>query len=121
MVDHALPGQILLGDFLTRGGDDGKGEGTLEFVKSAAASLDQLTGLEISEGRIARIHCYVTGRDVGGGHYSVDRYDVRDKHGTMRTMYNAKINIHRDAAEPIFLGIRGDDLSGFEASRVEVR
>jgi hypothetical protein len=109
MVDHALPGQILLGDFVT----------TPDFVQNTAATLDQLNGLDISGGRIGNIRCYLTGRSLGGGHYSVNRYHLRDKHGTSRTVYNAKINIHRDKAEPIFLGIRTDGLRAFNASKVE--
>ena len=49
----------------------------------------------------------------------VDRYHLRDKHGATRTVYNAKINIHRDNAEPIFLGIQSDHLGAFNASKVE--
>jgi len=44
---------------------------------------------------------------------------VSDKHGTSRAVYNAKINIHRDRSEPIYLGIRGDNLSAFETTKVE--
>ena len=123
MVDCALPGQILLGDFATQTGGNGCERlirhDTGDFVENTAATLDQLNGLEISGGRIGNIRCYLTGRSVGGGHYQVNRYHLRDKHGTTRTVYNAKINIHRGTAEPIFLGIRGDDLQDFNASRVE--
>jgi hypothetical protein len=114
MVDRALPGQILLGDFVTEVGDNRSGRpipsDTIEFVESTAATLDQLNGLEISGGQIENIRCYITGGGV---------YHLRDKHSTMRTVYNAKINIHRDKAEPIFLGIRNDDLWAFNASKVE--
>ena len=109
MVDHALPGQILLGDFAT----------TPDFVRNTAATLDQLNGLHISGGRIESMRCYLTGRRLGGGHYSVNRYHLRDKHGTTRRVYNAKINIHRDEAEPIFLGLPSEDLQAFNASKVE--
>lgn len=123
MVERSLPGQILLGDFVTRvGGEPGKRSiryDTLEFVESTAATLDQLNGLEISGGHIENIRCYLTGRSLGGGQYLVNRYHLRDKHGTMRTVYNAKINIHRHKAEPIFLGIQSDDLWAFNAARVE--
>lgn len=124
MVDRALPGQILLGDFST---DVAFGTGnvrrirydTLDFVENTAATLDQLNGLDISGGRIETIRCYLTGRSLGGGRYMVNRYHLKDKHGTNRTVYNAKINIHRDKAEPIFLGIQSDDLWAFNAARVE--
>ena len=48
-----------------------------------------------------------------------NRYYLRDKHGTTRAVYNAKINIHHDKAEPIFLGIRNEDLRTFNAAKVE--
>lgn len=123
MLDHALPGQILLGDFGTRvGGNVGERSlryYTLDFVDNTAATLDQLNGLAISGGRVENIHCYLTGASLGGGRYQVNRYHLRDKHGTTRMVYNTKINIHRDKAEPIFLGIRSDDLGAFNASKVE--
>ena len=123
MLDGALPGQILLGDFVTQVGGNGKGRSlrynTLDFVKNTAATLDQLNGLDISGGRIENIRCYLTGRSLGSGRYLVNRYHLRDKHGTMRTVYNAKINIHRDRAKPIFLGIQSEDLGAFNASKVE--
>jgi len=123
MLDGALPGQILLGDFVTQVGASSKGRAinydTLEFVESTAATLDQLNGLEISGGRIENIRCYLTGRSLGGGQYMVNRYHLKDKHGTTRTVYNAKINIHRDKAETIFLGIQSDDLWAFNSTKVE--
>jgi hypothetical protein len=123
MVEHALPGQILLGDFITQVDSTGSGRSirydTLAFVENTAATLDQLNGLDISGGRIENIRCYLTGHGRGGGQYMVNRYYLRDKHGTTRAVYNAKINIHREKAEPIFLGIRTDDLWAFNASKVE--
>lgn len=123
MLDRALPGQILLGDFVTQVATSSKGRAinfdTLEFVESTAATLDQLNGLDISGGRIENIRCYLTGRSLGGGQYMVNRYHLKDKHGTTRTVYNAKINIHRDKADPIFLGIQSDDLWAFPTTKVE--
>jgi hypothetical protein len=117
MLEHALPGQILIGDFVTAvGAADGVDAircGTLDFVKNTAATLDELNGLEISGGRIEKMRCYLTGPRDGAGGHGVARYRVRDKHGTSRTVYNAKINIHRGDAPPIFLGLRHDDLGDF--------
>jgi hypothetical protein len=122
LVSGALPGQILLGDFVTQ--VDGTGGGpirydTLTFVENTAATLDQLNGLDISGGRIERIRCYLTGHRLDGTQFMVNRYYLRDKHGTGRAVYNAKINIHREQAEPIFLGIRNEDLQAFNTSKVE--
>jgi hypothetical protein len=49
----------------------------------------------------------------------VNRYHIRDKHDTSRVVYNAKINIHRENTEPIFLGIQRDDLWAFATAKVE--
>ncbi|HZP91489.1 MAG TPA: hypothetical protein VFB20_01220 [Burkholderiales bacterium] len=122
MIDKALPGQILLGDFDIR--DEGKTGtraryDTLDFVEKTAATLDQLKGLSVSGGRIDNIRCYLTGQSFGGGRYLVNRYHIRDKHGTTRIVYNAKINIHRENAEPIFLGIQREDLWAFPTTKVE--
>ena len=119
MVQRALPGQILLGDFLTSLGDGERD--TIEFVEDTAATLDQLAGLDISGGRVSSIRCYLTGRRLeAGGHY-IHRYHLRDKHGSTRKVYNAKINIHREGAEPIYLGIQNEDLANFDAELEALR
>ena len=89
---------------------------TLDFVENTAATLDQLRGMDISGGSINNIRCYLTGKSLGTGRHLVNRYHIVDKHGTTRTVYNAKINIHREQAEPIFLGIPSDDLQAFSAA-----
>jgi len=123
MLERALPGQILLGDFTFRFGGNAIERGlrfdTLDFVENTAATLDQLKGLDISGGRVEKIRCYLTGQNLGSGHYLVNRFHVMDKHGASRAVYNAKINIHRDKAEPIYLGIRGDNLSAFDTVKVD--
>jgi hypothetical protein len=92
---------------------------TLDFVENTAATLDQLHGLNISGGSIDNIRCYLTGKSLGAGRYMVNRYHIVDKHRTSRSVYNAKINIHRENAEPIFLGIQSEDLQAFSSTRVE--
>ena len=123
MLERALPGQILLGDFTFQFGGNAIERSlrfdTLDFVENTAATLDQLKGLDISGGCVEKIRCYLTGRSLGNGRYLVNRYHVRDKHGATRAVYNAKINIRRDKTEPIFLGIRGEDLSAFDTTKVE--
>ncbi len=122
MIEKSLPGQILLGDFEVRE-EIRSGRfihyDTVDFVERTAATLDHLNGLVISGGRIENIRCYLTGHSLGGGRYMVNRYHIRDKHDTTRIVYNAKINIHRENTEPIFLGIQRDDLWAFATAKVE--
>ena len=123
MIERALPGQILLGDFRIEVTDEKTRRkihyDTLDFVENTAATLDQLRGMHISGGSIDNIRCFLTGKSLGAGRYLANRYHIVDKHGTTRTVYNAKINIHRNNAEPIFLGIQSEDLQAFPTARVE--
>jgi hypothetical protein len=121
MVEQALSGQILLGDFVTPlGGDPAqKPVDTIDFVGDAAATIDQLHGLDISGGRVEAIRCYLTGRAMTSGRYLIQRYVLRDKHGATRIVYNAKVNIHRSGAESILLGIQNDELWNFDAAQLE--
>jgi hypothetical protein len=123
IIEKALPGQVLLGDFGTEVGDVKSGQpiqcDTLEFVERTAATLDQLNGLEVSGDRVDSIRCYLTGQNRGGPDYAVNRYHVLDKHGLARAVYNAKINIHRKQALPIYLGLRSESLGEFSTLGVD--
>ena len=124
IVEKALPGQILLGDFEAEVSDAAHGGvaryDTLDFVEKTAATLDELRGLDVAGDRIENIRCYLTGQETGGGRYPVNRYLIHDKHGLPRVVYNAKINIHREHADPIYLGNQREDLAAFQATRVDV-
>lgn len=115
MIEKALPGQIILGDFKVNLKDDRTGaivcHSTLDFVERTASTLEQLKGLVISGDQIEDVRCYLTGESRADGTFAVTHYTVRDKHGLTRSVYNAKINIHRREAEPIFLGIQHKDLN----------
>ena len=111
MVDRALPGQILVGEFssevLLKNGIE-SGEITLDsidFVVKATQSLEQLSGLELSGEKIESIQCYLTGTRLNSGEFTVRRITINDKHGMSRNVFNAKVNIYRDDADPILLGI----------------
>ena len=56
------------------------------------------------------IKCYLTGTKAPDGTYTNTKYLITDKHGLTRHAYNAKINIYRENAEPIFLGVQDHDL-----------
>ena len=115
MIEKALPGQIILGDFNVNLKDDRTGitvsHSTLDFVDRTTSTLEQLKGLVISGDEIEDFRCYLTGESRADGTFAVTHYTVRDKHGLTRSVYNAKINIHRREAEPIFLGIQHKDLN----------
>jgi hypothetical protein len=114
MIDAALPGQILVGDFMTDI-ESHTETGTLmvepnvdavTFLERAQGNLAQLSGMVLSGDRISAIKCYLTGERLGEDDFNIRKLTITDKHGLQRTAFNAKVNIYRDAAQPILLGIQ---------------
>ena len=114
MIDAALPGQILVGDFMTDI-ESHTDTGTLRvepnvdavtFLERAQGNLAQLSGMVLSGDKVTAIKCYLTGEHMGAGQFNIRRLTIRDKHGLSRVAFNAKVNIYRDAAQPILLGIQ---------------
>ena len=71
----------------------------------ATRTVEQLAGIELSGERVDAIRCYLTGPKRSNGEFTVRRIMINDKHGISRRVYNAKVNIYRQNAEPILLGI----------------
>jgi len=112
MIEAALPGQILVGDFLADVipgvSDPAATQAHLDavtFLQRAQGNLSKLSGMEFSGERVTAIKCYLTGEDMGGGQFNIRRLTISDKHGLTRVAYNAKVNIYRESAQPILLGI----------------
>lgn len=111
MIDYALPGQILVGEFEAAmpTGESMNGSferlNSVDFVLRATESLAQLTGIELAGEPVDAIKCYLTGARLEDGQFSVRRIIFDDKHGITRHVYNAKANIYRRNAQPILLGI----------------
>jgi hypothetical protein len=113
MIEHAVPGQILVGEFcvpMLQAGVDAELESgpdfdAIRFMDQAQGSLSQLNGLELSGEAVESIKCYLTGEACPDGTFSIRKLAIEDKHGLRRTAFNAKVNIHRRDAEPILLGI----------------
>jgi hypothetical protein len=113
MIEAALPGQILVGEFFADLHDGVPKDhaqtqahmDAVTFLQRAQGNLAKLGGLEFSGERVSAIKCYLTGENIGGGQFNIRRLHIKDKHGLSRVAYNAKVNIYRDTAEPILLGI----------------
>ncbi|MCB2102145.1 MAG: hypothetical protein KDE22_14810 [Rhodobacterales bacterium] len=123
ILDHALPGQVLVGDFRVPMPDRRTGRServdTLDFIHRTQGTLSSLEGLVLAGDGIDAIKCYLTGPRRDDGLFGVRRYSIGDKHGLSRDVYNAKINIYRKDAEPIFLGIQEAEMSAFRAEAFE--
>jgi len=117
MVEKALPGQIMVGEFnLNRQFVKGTVPGlacvdAIRFIDLAQDNLARLSGLELSGEPIRSIKCYLTGQPISGGGFSVRRLEIHDKHGLTHHAFNAKVNIYRERAEPIYLGIEDRSLN----------
>ncbi len=117
MIEAAMPGQILVGEFLAEapGEDIGDEESQVNldavtFLERAQGNLSKLSGLELSGEKVTAIKCYLTGERQENGEFSIRRLRIKDKHGLSRTAYNAKVNIYRELAPPILLGIEDKKL-----------
>jgi hypothetical protein len=116
VIERALPGQILVGDFraemptVDAPGSDSRVVESTDFVELAMRNVEQLAGIELSGERVDAIRCYLTGTKLASGEFSVRKMTINDKHGITRRVYNAKVNIYRHNAEPILLGIEDRSL-----------
>ena len=118
MIEAAMPGQILVGDFLAQLQspvmDHEESQVHLDavtFLQRAQGNLVKLSGLELSGEKVSAIKCYLTGERLESGEFNIRRLQIKDKHGLSRTVYNAKVNIYRELAQPILLGIEDKKLS----------
>ena len=109
MIERALPGQILVGEFTADLPVGSESEvqrmDAIDFVHRARNTLAQLDGLELSGERVEAIKCYLTGTRLNTGEFTIRKLTINDKHGMTRNVFNAKVNIYRSQAEPILLGI----------------
>ena len=117
LIAGASPGQILVGDFRTKGeyhGGDGVSEAPVltapRFIQDLQDSLSNLRGVSLSGEAVESIRCYLTGPSLGNDSFDITRLRITDKHGLSRIAFNAKVNIYRETAQPIFLGLRHADL-----------
>jgi hypothetical protein len=117
MIEGALPGQIFVGDFTSlrrrrpESGARPSDVDSVHFVNLAQARLSSLNGLELSGEAIESIKCYLTGKPRDDGTFTIRKLTISDKHGLSRSVFNAKVNIYRRAAEPIYLGVEDRELS----------
>ena len=70
-----------------------------------------MLGLELAGEKVSAIKCYLTGERLESGEFNIRKLRIQDKHGLSRTVYNAKVNIYRELAQPILLGIEDKKLS----------
>ena len=119
MIEQARPGQVIVGEFQVPMPDMDTGVvskiDSIKFIEKTQKTLSSLKGLILSGDEIESIKCYLTGEKQANGKFNIKRYRIADKHGRTRDVFNAKINIYRIKAEPIFLGTQDTELAEFQA------
>jgi hypothetical protein len=120
MISNTKPGQIIMGSFRVPMRDPETDQivsiDTVNFIDRVQGKLSSLDGLVLSGDRIDSIKCYLTGSKRSDGSYNINQYRMSDKHGFTRNVFNAKVNIHRKNADPIFLGVQDSELFDLEIS-----
>ena len=108
----------MVGDFLSdmRGPDTvGTREfSSIKFIEKTQQSLSNLQGLVLSGDVINSIQFYLTGQRNTDGGFGVKQYLLHNKHGLTRHIYNAKVNIYRQQAGPIYLSVQDKEMQKFE-------
>jgi hypothetical protein len=114
LIEHSQAGQIMVGDFLTRMPSNDKQRivmfDSVKFIKAIQPTLYKFKGIELSGDMIIGIKCYFTGRKQSNNSFDIDILRLVDKHENKYFAYNAKINIYRKNAKPIYLGIQQKDI-----------
>ena len=117
LLERAMPGQVVVGNFQVPMPDTetkrSRRVDTVQFMEKTAETLSALNGIELAGEKIRSIKCYLTGEQGKDNVFSIKKYMVTDKHGLTRQAYNAKINIYRENADPIFLGVQDSELGAF--------
>lgn len=123
MIEKAIPNQILIGDFDVHAnsflsvGDNSPNYNAPRFLASSQERLKVFEDVTLSREKVKSIMCYLTGHKENDATYNVSRYTISDKHGFEHSVYNAKVNVHRQNGE-IFLGRQTQDLDGFDAEEL---
>ena len=110
--------KIMVGDFLSdMHGPDTVGTrefSSIKFMEKTQQSLSNLQGLVLSGDVINSIQFYLTGQRNTDCGFGVKQYLLHNKHGLTRHIYNAKVNIYRQQAGPIYLGVQDKEMQKFE-------
>jgi CheY-like chemotaxis protein len=120
MSDRAVPGQILVGNFIggavTRParGRSAPHYGAQDFIAQAQETLKRFHGVALAGEHVTGINCYLTGPPSENGTYAVDQYLIEDKHGLQHEVFNAKVNVQRRRGGAIYLGRLRADLEDFQ-------
>lgn len=107
MSEVALPGQILVGDFLrkTQTGEEPVGS-PAEFITKGAEFFGRQKSLAFHGQHVDEIRTYLTGEHTEDDRFYIDKLSFKDKHSKPVSAFNAKANFHRANGKPLLLGLQ---------------
>ena len=114
MIERALPGQVMIGNFHHFIDDGHEPLSTVQFMDRAKEHLTLIEKITLSREKISTIKSYLTGEKTEDDAFNISRYVIRDKHDYKHIVYNSKVNIYRQSGAPIYLGRQTSDLADFE-------
>ena len=114
MIDRAVPGQILIGNFHNFIDDENDPLNTVQFMNHAKQHFAKFEKITLSREKITTIKCYLTGEKTRDGEFNITRYVIRSKHNYKHVVFNAKVNIYRQRGGPVYLGRQSFDLENFK-------
>ena len=93
MIERALPGQILIGNFHNFIDNDTQPLSTMKFMDSAREHFALFENITLSREKITTIKCYLTGEKTEDGKFNISRYVIRDKHEYEHVVFRAPLNM----------------------------
>ncbi|HTP82622.1 MAG TPA: hypothetical protein VMQ11_06745 [Alphaproteobacteria bacterium] len=116
ILEKALTGQILLGNFQRPVDGSAKILDTVLFLARAEKLVARLTGAEVGGHPVKEIRSIISGGQIGNRAQSVLKYAITDKHGNRYEAFNLHARVERDDTARLEFGLRPDKLAGFNAA-----
>jgi class 3 adenylate cyclase len=110
LIETTRHSQILFADFNRIPDDTDTVMNTEAFMERATRQVNDLSGIELMSGLIEKAKIYLTGPRVPDAGYVARRISVLDKHSIRHDAYNAKISAYFAGDDPLYLGLREQDL-----------
>ena len=88
IIDQALPGQIMVGDFPSSGSGRGEDGGSAEFVRECADAAAELDGLQFMDKPMSILSCGLSREVAGEAGDGLLDVAITDKHGLTHHAFN---------------------------------
>ena len=107
IIEKSLPGQVMLGDFASKSGQDG---GSAAFVRECADAARALEGLQLMGQPLRDLRCWLTRESTGGDDGLPLDVTITDKHGFEHHAFNLQAELVFDK-DSLSLGLTPEEFS----------